>query len=141
MNLWKRSCLDGIRGGKELNRDIRFKIYDILNKRIFSYGQVMHLPMCEVFSGTPEQRAVIPMEFTGETDKDNKEIYEDYIYSIDSPYFKGNAVVIKNGSGFVFKGIEKSVCYSVSILHEYSTQIGNIHENPELLLRLGGSNR
>src|SRR5574344_2191630 len=108
-------------------------MWDILRKRVFDYGQIMQLPMWEVFPGTPEQRAVIPMEFTGEIDKDNKDIYEDYIYYIDSPYFKGNAVVVKNGSGFVFKGIEKNICFSVSILHEYCTKIGNIHQNPSLL--------
>lgn len=116
-----------------MNRDIRFKIYDILRKRIFDYEEIMQLPMKEVFIRTSSERAVIPMEFTGETDKDSKEIYEDYIYSIKSPYFNGNAVVVKNGSGFVFKGIENNICFSVSILHEYSTQIGNIHLNPELL--------
>lgn len=112
-----------------MNREIKFQLWDLSNKRILDCDKVMQLTMHEVFS----EGTVIPMEFTGETDKDNKEIYEDYIYSIKSPYFNGNAVVVKNGSGFVFKGIENNICFSVSILHEYSTQIGNIHLNPVLL--------
>lgn len=116
-----------------MNRDIKFQVWDILNKRILDYADIMNLPMWEVFPGTPEQRAVIPMEFTGESDKHGKDIYEDYIYKIDSPYFKGNAIVIKSGSGFVFRGIKKHTCFSVSIAHEYSIQIGNAYQNPELL--------
>lgn len=116
-----------------MNREIKFQLWDLSNKRILDCDKVMQLTMHEVFSGG----TVIPMEFTGETDKDNKEIYEDYIYSIKSPYFNGNAVVVKNGSGFVFKGIENNICFSVSILHEYSTQIGNIHLNPELVKYMG----
>lgn len=57
-------------------RDIKFRVWDIINKRILNYGEIMHLPMWEVFPGTPEQRAFNVMQYTGLKDKHGKEIYE-----------------------------------------------------------------
>lgn len=57
-------------------REIKFRVWDVINKRILNYGEIMHLPMWEVFPGTPEQRAFNVMQYTGLNDKNGKEIYE-----------------------------------------------------------------
>lgn len=36
-----------------MNREIKFRAWDIINKRILNYVDIMTLPMWEVFPGTP----------------------------------------------------------------------------------------
>lgn len=57
-------------------REIKFRVWDILNKKIKNYGEIMDLPMWEVLPGTPEQRCFEVMQYTGFKDKNGKEIYE-----------------------------------------------------------------
>lgn len=121
-----------------MNRDIKFRVWNIVNKRILDYADIMALPMWEVFPGTPEQRAYEVMQYTGLKDKNGKEIYEgDYIKAI------------RNHSGYKceIKGIVKYECGSFYVEVKYPLQmekvpmfelseifkLGNIYENPELL--------
>ena len=77
-------------------REIKFRVWDILNKRILNYGEIMTLPMWEVLPGTPEQRAFNVMQYTGLKDKNGKEIYEGDI--IKHKYNSTKTVWFKNGA-------------------------------------------
>ena len=116
-------------------REIKFRAWDILNKRILNYGEIMTLPMWEVLPGTPEQRAFNVMQYTGLKDKNGKEIYEgDIVLTRTSLKF---IISYKNGA-FIkcWQNYNVYLLYD-SLIKDGCTEayevIGNIYENPELL--------
>ena len=133
-----------------MSREIKFRVWDIVNKRMLSYGDIMTLPMWEVFPGTPEQRAYEVMQYTGLKDKNGKEIYEgDVLKQVkkssregyeSSSYDKNNfEVVFKYGSFWLQRPYDDSVYIrdfpniDEFVGFECFEIVGNIYENPELL--------
>ena len=133
-----------------MNREIKFRVWDIVNKRILDYADIMTLPMWEVFPGTPEQRAYEVMQYTGLKDKNNNEIYEgDVLKQVkkssregceSSSYDKNNfEVVFKYGSFWLQRPYDDSVYIrdfpniDEFVGFECFEIVGNIYENPELL--------
>jgi hypothetical protein len=59
-------------------REIKFRVWDILNKKMLKWGVIFNLPAWEIFPGTPEQRAFEVMQYSGVHDEseDEIEIYE-----------------------------------------------------------------
>jgi len=37
-------------------REIKFRVWDVLNKRMLDWGDIFDLPAWEIFPGTPEQK-------------------------------------------------------------------------------------
>lgn len=132
-----------------MSREIKFRVWDVINKKMLKYGKIMYLPMWVVFPGTPEQRPYEVMQYTGFKDKNGKEIYEgdivefnDVEYS-DSPSQK---FTVRSGEDF-----HRDCCYLQNI-NEYIDQhikdngeypddsiqvIGNIYDNPKLIKECG----
>ena len=75
---------------------------------------------------------LVPMQFTGLKDCNDKEIYESDV--IKDKYGYVNIVFFKNGS-FVYKSITEKLdlYYNLNNINKECEIIGNIYENPKLL--------
>lgn len=126
---------------------LKFRVWELIEKRMLQWGDIMNLPAWEIFPGTPEQRAFYVMQCTGLKDMNGKEIYEGDIIDIHQTVNGCNLFVI------VWSDIGFSACYlidgEISREYEYGIEelldvyigkykksvevVGNIYENDELL--------
>lgn len=42
---------------------LKFRVWDLIEKRMLQWGDIMNLPAWEIFPGTPEQRAFYVMQW------------------------------------------------------------------------------
>lgn len=112
-------------------REIKFRVWNVISKKMLGWGAIFDLPAWEIFPGTPEQRPYNVMQSTGLKDKNGKEIYEgDIVQLLDlKPYEIAwndmNAQFsLRRGS---YEALEMN-----DDLHAYEV-IGNIYENGDLI--------
>lgn len=122
---------------------MKFRIWDIIGKKMLAWGRVMTLPAWEIFPGTPEQRAFDVMRSTGKKDMSGREIFENDI--IENP----NGIRMRICYGIYQAYCPVDQCYMDSVgfyaeapglppmpigpLEDYAVVTGNIYENPELI--------
>lgn len=120
-------------------REIKFRVWDVINKRILNYGEIMHLPMWEVFPGTPEQRAFNVMQYTGLNDKNGVEIYEGdiieggYLNPLTSEFLSRKYIIEYDKGSFKGKLIGHTPYGDTWLQFIEGEVIGNIYENKDLL--------
>lgn len=112
------------------NREYKFRIWDILSRKMRTWGDIFSLPAWEIFPGTPEQRCFEVMQYTEVKDKNEKEIYEGDIVSI-TPSTLGESemigeVVFNDGSFLIDNGYTSVLLFQEMVTIEI---LGNIYEN------------
>ena len=116
-----------------MNRELKFRAWHRITKEML-YPD--HDRQSQVFAWLEEKQPIDLMQFTGLTDKNGKEIYEDDIMeSIKFCRFriiwnqeKTRFVAVTNN---IFNGKNRYKCMGWAIKN--CVVVGNIFENPELL--------
>ena len=113
-------------------RNFKFRVWDILNRRMLKWGDIFNLQAWEIFPGTPEQRAFKVMQYTGLKDINGVEVYEGDILQDKGAYicvvrYKDFQYVCEY-KNFIEPLYDMIINWNVPV-----KVIGNIFENPELL--------
>lgn len=121
-----------------MNREIKFRIWDIENKEML---KVQELDFEPTFYGgriaiRPDQyndyfdtEDMILMQYTGLHDKNEKEIYEGDIVKYENMTGK---IMFFNGS-FIMSNFEETEEWELGVINEELEIMGNIYDNPELI--------
>ncbi|AUS10917.1 hypothetical protein C0W65_02080 [Bacillus subtilis] len=121
-------------GGKRRMREIKFRVWDIVWKKMLTHEDLWDAPFNELFISTPDQRPYNIMQYTGLKDKNGREIYEGDSILYDrniAPSIDSRKYVVKwEDSKFVLTNSSETIDDFTSDIIEV---IGNIYEIPELL--------
>lgn len=114
-------------------REIKFRAWNVLDKKMLNWGDIFHLPAWEIFPGTPEQRPFNIMQYTGMEDKNGREIYEGDIIKYDDAGGEAHTQVIRYDDEMGAFGCDRGALMDhFNCMWEIEV-LGNIYENPEIL--------
>lgn len=124
-NILKNIALNGTKRGKKMSREIKFRIWDKINRmwlRCFNVNlfDIGDLPNVEL------------MQYTGVKDKNGKEIYEGDIVILNDAEEENKCIVkYKYGSYILVDGDLRENLSNVEA--KFLEVVGNIYENKNLL--------
>ena len=123
-----------------MNREIKFRIFDTRNKKMITDNVCFQIALS--VDGTIKSGITgdVLMQYTGKKDKNEKEIYEGDIISIE--YGKGIVEYSEKQAMFIINWIGDNEAYNESLAYNPRNYIcgktrkdieviGNIYENPE----------
>ncbi|WP_298784389.1 YopX family protein [uncultured Campylobacter sp.] len=117
--------------------EIKFRAWNVLDKKMLNWGDIFHLPAWEIFPGTPEQRPFNIMQYTGMEDKNGREIYEGDIIKYDDAGGEAHTQVVRYDDEMGAFGCDRGALMDhFNCMWEIEV-LGNIYENPELLENKG----
>lgn len=141
-----------------MNREIKFRVFDRMSKRMHIVGTDHHDSMRISWSGDnqvcyynlqngegsilsgeempADDSGYILMQYTGLKDKNGKEIYEGDIVNCKEYECYGKITWDEDCAAFYFEILQEDGTFIDEWLYDYIDElevIGNIYENPELL--------
>lgn len=130
-------------------RTIKFRVWDKENKKMrYEDDQILitlERGLTYLEKGCPDENGrdggdflcdneakdLIPMQFTGLKDRNQKEMYEGDIVQTANGYYV--LVYIEEFAAFYYETIKGELHDKVSMYRRSNEVIGNIYENPELM--------
>lgn len=121
-----------------MNREIKFRIWDIENKEMLKVQELDFEPTfyggriairLDQYNDYFDTEDMILMQYTGLDDKNGKEIYEGDIVKYENMTGK---IMFFNGS-FIMSNFEETEEWELGVINEELEIMGNIYDNPELL--------
>lgn len=126
------------KGGGKM-KHFKFRVWDILGRRMLEWGDVFNLPAWEIFPGTPEQRPYDVLQFTGATDQEGKEVYEGDIVEKEVGGKKEKYLVIWLGKYTRFTFWQPGIVFASGLIAGGNfVKIGDIYTTPEHWKEYGG---
>lgn len=117
-------------------REIKFRAWDVENQEMVDADSLAfdyYEPLCDQLRDSDEMKF---MQFTGLTDKNGVEVYEDDIIRYGTPpIYRSSVFWSPQDFGFVTYNEMLGEYTGLSFFSGYKNfeVIGNIHQNPELL--------
>lgn len=115
-------------------RDIKFKVWDKVNKRMIEWEELILLPIWEVFTINTEEDTMEILEFSGMTDKLGNELYEGDIIEYQNEKYRID--YMEGEKSWKILGItthEDTTSYDMEIVSKNSLLLENSYRNPTFL--------